>query len=415
MNTYIITFLGTIAKPTDYKYKDVPYNAEIFPQALVRLCEFDRMYVLVTKEAKEKTYPKLEALQDDRIEPIDIEDGETVDQMWKNFDKVVGKFEENDKVIFDITHGARSIPFLAFLFAAYLKVAKTVEIVEVYYGALVFSEPGNGQVIQMGEFVSMLDWMSATQRFIDLGDGNGLVQLLKKVTIENEDLKAIVLKTAEAIELVSDALIYIRPIEVMSGATELLELIGQLEKEGQGILALKPFFLLCRQIEQKYGELALKDSTTKSKLYSNLQCQLKIIEWYQGHQQQVKSIVLARELHILALAYYLQMDPFDRNVRSKCADILNENNNNSDFDKYKDKKFLLIAWGQVREPRNDYAHVGYTRGNKPIKELKNEIDGIIGESKQQLKKFLEAAKTKRGKHNHSATTRHPKPPKLRSK
>jgi CRISPR-associated (Cas) DxTHG family len=415
MATYIITFLGLNPRPMKYEFEGETYSAQVFPEALMNFVSFDRMFVCVTKKAKEETYPILKRLGDKRIEPIDFADGETTKQMWQNFTEIVNRFQPGDKVIFDITHAARSIPFLTFLFSAYLKVAKDVEILNVYYGAPVFSNsppppssardesktliavnPAPAPVIQLGEFVSMLDWMSATQRFVDLGDGNGLVKLLQGLTIADASLRELVEQMAGAIEMVSDALIYIRPIEVMSAAAQLHALIPQLNVASQDLPELQPFLLLSEQIDKKYESLALVDPLKDFNLFDNLSCQLSIINWYQEHQQQIKSIVLARELFISILAYWLQQDPFDYDFRNYCPAILRSPELEPAFNDFADKTMLLKVWKQIKNPRNEYAHVGCTRSYKPIQELKADIDRTINQSKDCLQWFLDSARTRQG-------------------
>jgi CRISPR-associated (Cas) DxTHG family len=411
MAKYIITFLGVFAKTTVYEFEGEQYTARVFPEALINFIEFDRMYVCVTKQAKEKTYPILEELGDHRIEPIDIADGETTEQMWQNFNKIVEKFQPGDKVIFDITHAARSIPFLTFLFSAYLKVAKDVEILNVYYGASVFGIPSPqslsnenpssvpveapkpAPVIKLGEFVSMLDWMSATQQFTTLGDGNGLVTLLRSLQIQHDELSQIVEEMAKAIELVSDALIYIRPIEAMKAAAKIQQLVPQIKLAGCELAELQPFLLLVDQINDKYKILALAEPKEFQNRHQYLSRQLDMISWYQDHKQQIKSIVLARELFVSILAYWLKNDPFDSNVRVRCGSVLNNKElRDTEFDRFESRTIIWTAWISVRDPRNEYAHVGCTHYYKPIQELKDDIDRIINQSKDCLQKFLAEAK-----------------------
>jgi CRISPR-associated (Cas) DxTHG family len=398
MATYIITFLGLRPQLAEYNFQEEKITAEVFPNALMKVIDFDRMYVCVTALAKEQTFPILAKLNDDRIEAVDIEDGEDTTQMWKNFNTIVSKFKPQDKVIFDITHAARSIPFLTFLFSAYLKVAKQVEIIDVYYGALVFAsppqssplpsnqEPKSATVIKMGGFVSMLDWMSATERFLDLGDGNKLVELLRSLTekIEDSPLKTTVETTASAIGRVSDALIYIRPMEVMESVAELKELIPEIESQGRDLPQLQPFLLLCEQIIERYKNLALNEPFRTENIKQNLQCQLEMMTWYQKNQQQVKSIVLGRELFVSTLAFWLRLDPFTKDDRKQSEYILNWQEkceqkkefrtNLEQFKSKQDRDKIKKCWRKTADLRNNYAHAGMNKNPKNIKDIQKEID-----------------------------------------
>ena len=185
--TKIITFLGDRgAMQTTYSYKENSYIGGVFAEALRQFCKYDTMLVCVTEKAKINTWPVLEALQDPRIQAIDILTGRTTEEMWKNFQTITEYVHEGDSVIFDITHGLRSLPFLVFLFAAYLKAAKNVTIAAIYYGAFELGDSKNNvpaPVIDLSEFVSMIDWITATNQFVKIGDGRELAKLLKSAKL----------------------------------------------------------------------------------------------------------------------------------------------------------------------------------------------------------------------------------------
>ena len=168
IKTKIITFLGKYPRETIYSHSARTYKGQVFAEALHQFCEYDTMLVCVTEEAKATTWPLLEALRDERIKPIDIPTGRTTEEMWETFKIITQYVDEDDRVIFDITHGLRSLPFLVFLFAAYLKAAKNVTIAAIYYGAPELSDTPNNvpaPVIDLSEFVSMIDWITATNQF----------------------------------------------------------------------------------------------------------------------------------------------------------------------------------------------------------------------------------------------------------
>jgi CRISPR-associated (Cas) DxTHG family len=418
MATYIIAFIGTA--PSDkyyrYTYQGKAADGRVFPEALRKLIDVDRMYVCVTEDARNKNWHIL--ADDDGIEAIDIPDGKNPEELWRIFDKIKDIFSEKDEVIFDITQGYRSLPFLSFIFAAYLKVAKTVQISSVLYGALEQGKPSEIEgiekivpVIQIGEFVSMFDWMSCTQRFVDLGDGNGLAQLLRKIDVPDLELKSIVDKTANAIERVSDSLIYIRPMEVMESVAELKDLIPEIETQGRYLPQLQPFLLLCEKIVDRYENLALAKPLVPNHLEQNLQCQLRMMTWYQKHQQQVKSIMLGRELFVSILMYWQgDREIFDYKTR-KPAEVILNGKKGTDFDLFPDSQTIKDTWKKSTELRNDFAHTGMSSAPESIDSLKQKIDGVIEEIQICLDNFLAAASDREVYSIPLATTR----PKPRSK
>ncbi|MFK0730105.1 MAG: TIGR02221 family CRISPR-associated protein, partial [Gloeotrichia echinulata HAB0833] len=285
----IITFLGIKPQKTTYIFEGKNYDGEVFAEALHQFCNYDSMLVCVTSEAKKTTFPILERLEDERIQAVDIPIGETNEQMWETFKIITQNVNENDHVIFDITHGLRSLPFLVFLFAAYLKAAKNITIKAIYYGASELKASNNGiaPVIDLSEFVSMIDWITATERFVEIGDGQALANLLKTAipsSIELRDnpasrpLRSQLEKTAKSIENISLALNVTRPIETMQSATKLEEILKQAEPSF--VERAKPFSLLSKRVVKEYGQFALEDPTDQAALAENLWLQLQMIEWY---------------------------------------------------------------------------------------------------------------------------------------
>ncbi|MBE9049402.1 TIGR02221 family CRISPR-associated protein [Nostocales cyanobacterium LEGE 11386] len=390
----IITFLGIQAKKTRYSFEGKNYDGEVFPEALHQFCDYDSMLVCVTSEAKNKTFSTLKKLEDKRIQAVDIPNGETTEQMWETFKNITEKVNENDHVIFDITHGLRSLPFLVFLFAAYLKAAKNVTIEAIYYGAWELGSSNNGiaPVINLSEFVSMIDWLTATERFVEIGDGQALANLLKTAIPSSDELRnnpasrplrSNLEKTAKSIENISLALNVTRPIETMESATKLEEILKQAATSFAE--RAKPFSLLSERVVREYGQFALEDPKDKAALAENLWLQLQMIEWYIQRDRIVQAVTLAREWLISVLVLRFDESMFDNhNSRKPVEDAIN-----NAVEKGKssprpitpsrcDDKFaalpqaneLVTVWNQMTQLRNDIAHVGMNLAPQPALKLK---------------------------------------------
>ena len=181
----VITFLGTKRQATQYSLGNQIYTGDVFAQALRQFLEFDQMLVFVTESARREVYPVLEALKDERIKPVDIPIGETPDEIWDIFEKLTCQIDEKDEVSFDITHGLRSIPFLVFLAAAFLKSAKQVSIKRIYYGAFELRKgsqenPGPAPIIDLSELITLLDWLNASEQFMKFGNASQLAARLRQ-------------------------------------------------------------------------------------------------------------------------------------------------------------------------------------------------------------------------------------------
>ncbi|MCL1466530.1 TIGR02221 family CRISPR-associated protein [Argonema galeatum] len=411
--TKIIAFLGKYPKETVYSYGDRAYKGQVFAEALHQFCQYDTMLVCVTEEAKATAWPVLEALKDSRIKPIDIPTGRTTEEMWETFKIITQHVDEGDRVIFDITHGLRSLPFLVFLFAAYLKEAKTVTIAAIYYGAFELGDSKNNApapVIDLSEFVSMIDWLTATTRFVKIGDGQPLANLLKSAIPSNAELRDNpearplrdqLKKAAETIEQISLALSITRPIETMQSATKLEEILQQ--SAPSFAQRAKPFSLLSQKVVNEYGQFALATPTEPAAFAESLRLQLKMIKWYLDRDKVVQATTLAREwlISVLVLKFGLGDQMFNNRTGRKCVeDALNNATEklrlnprqitagecDEQFNALPEAAELAQVWNQMTELRNDIAHVGMNPQPKTAANLKEKAVGLY----PKLEKIVQA-------------------------
>ncbi len=288
----IITFLGKRPTLISYSFQGRVIKGEVFAKALRGFVDFDRMLVFTTPEAHTTTWPVLAELNDARIREIPITIGASNEEMWKLFDAVISQINEGETVIFDITHGLRSIPFLAFLFAAYLKTAKQVTIEAIYYGAFELGDEKKdipAPVIDLSEYVTMLDWITATDQFVQTGNAIRLANLL-----ESREKNA-----AEALRSVSRAAFLTQPFSLSKEAQKLQ---AELKKAASSFVhTSQPFTILAEKVVQTFTPFVLPEEISKDvpvpfeageELLSR---EWDLIEWYYSHGQWMQALTLARE------------------------------------------------------------------------------------------------------------------------
>ncbi|WP_054521404.1 TIGR02221 family CRISPR-associated protein [Thermanaerothrix daxensis] len=296
MGHTVITFLGVNPQEVDYEYQGKTYTGKVFAEALVQCLKFDRMLVLTTPEAKEKTFPLLQKYGDSRIQEVPIPTGKTEAEMWEIFDAVIRHVPESEEVTFDITHGLRSIPFLVFLFAAYLQSAKQVQIRAILYGALeigVISEETKRKrapVVDLSSFATMLRWINAADQFVQTGNASRLANLLKQR------------KAAETLEQISEAAFLCQPITLMEKAAELRP---NLEAAAQSFkITSQPFSVLSERILETFEAFGLKNPLNNYGEF--LEREWQLICWYHDHGQLIQALTLTREFLIDVVNYRLE-------------------------------------------------------------------------------------------------------------
>lgn len=112
---------------------------------------------------------------------VDIPDGRNEKEIWDIFLRVFEVIQEEDEVIFDITHAFRSIPMLAIVVLNYARIMKNITLQGIYYGALeVLGSIAEAKkrppekrivpVLDLTSFDHLMEWSVATDRFLGSGD-----------------------------------------------------------------------------------------------------------------------------------------------------------------------------------------------------------------------------------------------------
>jgi CRISPR-associated Csx2 family protein len=115
------------------------------------------------------------------VRPVSIPDGNSNEEIWEIFKIVFDCLENEDCVVFDITHAFRSIPMLAVVLLNYAKVLKNVRIGGIYYGA--FEKLGSiakvrempvaqrdAPILDLAALDSLMEWTIGIDRFTKAGD-----------------------------------------------------------------------------------------------------------------------------------------------------------------------------------------------------------------------------------------------------
>lgn len=314
----LITFLGKRPQRTAYSFNGQTYQGQVFAEALRQFADFDEMLVFTTEEAKATTWPVLENLHDARIRQIPIPIGANEAELWELFNTLTEQVEQNDSLIFDITHGLRSIPFLVFLAAAYLKEARNVTIEAIYYGAFELRDEKEGRpapVIDLSGFVTLLDWLTATNQFIHTGDGRYLAQLLKsndlfehpqrQLTPAERDAEAVSKRIRRAALAIEDTTAAILTSLIPHTERASWNLISRLKQAADDLTTIAPpYRLLAERVRTTYAPLA-QEYPMSQNIAVDLQLQLAMTRWYldKGHIPQAGTLM--REWLVSAVGYRL--------------------------------------------------------------------------------------------------------------
>src|SRR6266542_58752 len=389
----LLTFVGVNDyEEVKYAYKGETLETELFAEALSRWHTPTRIIAFLTPIAKESgNWNKLQK-RIPGIAGVDIPNGNSEAELWQIFSKMTESLDEQDEVIFDITHAFRSIPMLALLATSFLRTAKNVKLKAILYGAYdARDEEKRVPVFDLTPFVSLLDWITATNQFIRNGEGAELAGLLKTYP------DASVQRLTESIEKISDGLRLLRPLDVMKRAAELPQLFA----DANTVISqnIPPFGLLAQNVERRYGVFGISNPDPQRDAKDILARQVRIIEWYLEKGQIVQCLSLAREWVPSLLCLHFNLDPTERDNREdmellliggkrkdRAGNTVAESPRLSQWSPVPEGRRLKILWNNepfnLASLRNDVLHSGFRKNRKDIDEIKELTEKIVTDLKE---------------------------------
>ncbi|MGQ4646587.1 TIGR02221 family CRISPR-associated protein [Lyngbya aestuarii] len=401
-----ISFLGFT------KYQDTTYlnpingkgfTTPFFQEALVEFYQPKTLYVLLTKTvetciprgATETNWSSLQKLLADKVDlqPIyNVPQENSTDDIWKLFEILTSRLQPNDHVVFDITHGFRSLPVLALIAVSYLRVVRNVKIEGLVYGAWEArnKETNESPTFDLMPIVSLLEWTTATDQFIKTGNGQALASLLHNSNTKTEHL-------ATSINDIAQGLRLLRPMDVMREAASLPNHIA----EATPIVSksIPPFATLLGRVEKDYGNFGLANPdehilTAKASLLR----QLEMVKWYAEKGQTVQALSMAREWLPSLLCYHFSLDPqVEKPNRAEMELLLaggklkDQDGNTIQESLYLEqwsniqknrRKQLNNLWGgqfNLANLRNDVLHSGFRKKPKSAEDIVQQTKEIVEE------------------------------------
>ncbi|MCX8063184.1 MAG: TM1812 family CRISPR-associated protein, partial [Anaerolineales bacterium] len=273
---------------------------------------------------------------------------------------------------------------------AYLKAAKRVTIEAVYYGALDMQRDGVAPVIDLSKFVQMLDWLTATEQFIQTGNARQLVGLLQEAEQHKDKRLTPVAKT---LERVSQAAFLCQPFTLMEAIEDLGPTLDKAEETLSQVAP--PFHLLSKEITGEFDSFKADFPAEHRRV---LRAEYRLIRWYIEKNQLIQAMSLAREFIIDGIQYKftgkLDRGSFARGPRSEfekavsglpkvggpspqgtgkfAEDHLNDYGRKiylNDNGNWNERDLIIKAWGDLEGIRNGLDHAEHQKEPIPLNTL----------------------------------------------
>lgn len=398
----LLTFLGVGEyRPVTYIWGNRKYVTNLFPTALAAWLNPSAVLVLLTAEARQHanwTQLREELADKVALTPVDIPSGKSEAELWQIFGTLADCLNEGDAVAFDVTHAFRSIPLLSLLVAAYLRVAKSVCLQHLFYGAFEARQPASAPpqptdrapVFDLSPFLTLLDWVTATDKFVKSGDGRELAELLQAAhrlpwtaaaSPDPAALPRFLQGLGSSLNTLSQALLLARPCEIARNATALVQRLKDAGPEAAQWA--RPFTVLLERTRTAYEPFT--DNTLAS--------QRDLVRWYIEHGYLFQGVALAREWVVSWTCACLGQDQITD--REEVEEALNQAARRkrggsmpepspllADLEALPDKPLLLETWDSVNDLRNDIAHCGHRSQPRPTSRIVQAAGGLLGKLDQ---------------------------------
>lgn len=441
MRNVFLSFLGTndYLPCTYYRDEDnfESRNVRFVQEATIRLCcgdwgEKDRILIFTTADAYRKNWLDdghvghktgeilerqglKKCLADANLKcpviRIEIPEGKSEAEIWAIFSIVFRALEQDDEVIFDITHAFRSIPMLAIVILNYAKVMKNVALTGIYYGAFeVLGSQYDAKNIPVDQrqvpiydltaFDQLLDWCAAVDRFAAAGDAalintlarTGLKKILTETQGKNRNAAAI-RDVGRNLETFCQILATCREDEISPIAEKLKSKMEECENT-HVIPPFQPLFGMLREGVEGFTGDRISDGIAAA-------------NWCINHNLIQQGATILREVVINYLVTRNKQDVNNHQERELAAFGINVafremhggQSTNSEEDRSKGAEAyveicsqepeLVNIWGPLSKLRNDLNHAGHVKDPKQASGFSKQLPILI----QMLQNAIEDRST----------------------
>lgn len=309
MAKVFISFLGIgnlNAKQGEPGYDELTYRFEenareyktMFAQRAIiekhGASSFDRICLMMTSDSKEKHRDLLLAelvaigcnaqqfVEDDSITP-----NQNAEQQWEWFDSLQKLIQKDDEVVFDFTHGFRSVPIIFSTAISFLQKVKSFTLLNAYYGYIISKPDKKGEIIDMAKFYRINQWADGVSRLIDTADASKLAELAE----EGKKDGFATLSDPELVKALYTLTDLIRNIDVKNIAEQADKALGLIQLKKQQCSGADAQLL--NMVVDKFKDLAITINKPYNLKY--FQLQLLLIETLLKHELYMQAFTVMRE------------------------------------------------------------------------------------------------------------------------
>jgi CRISPR-associated Csx2 family protein len=253
------------------------------------------------------------------VQRYDIPDGKDEAEIWLIFQSVFDTLNPEDEIIFDITHGFRSIPMLFMALVGYARLLKKITVSGIYYGA--FESLGSrfdvekieetqriAPIFDLTSFGQLIKWTEATQSFVLNGSAKEFAELTRKGigpvlrdSKGQDQVAAAIGDISRSMDMISSNLLVNRGADIIRyDYHQVATRLAMLEDKD---IFIRPFAPLLAQIKTKI------QGFTKNDIHNGF----KAVEWCVQHGLYQQAITMLQETMV---TFFLDRENRDWGVKA---------------------------------------------------------------------------------------------------
>ncbi len=398
----VISFLGTSKYEEAYyvfKGEKSKQKYQFIQEALVEFfCkdwkDDDEFVIFMTEKAKKKNWLGKNESQEANFEiglkeklleikkrlnknfkiiEVIIPEGEKEEELWEIFGKIYENTEENDSIIFDVTHSFRTIPMVTLIILNYLKFIKNIEITRIVYGQMhSLSNNENEKSIQILDFTTMwnlMEWTIAVERFLQTGNANKIKELtegelLPYLKNTPEHLGSKVRNLINSLYYFTQNVSTSREGKFKGNIEKIKNLLPEAKKELKKLKPLGPRLEpLLDKVYDRFSTMNCNDE---------ISCGLEVSKWCLDNGYIQQGITILRETIVnYVIINILNNNELNKPEYREIGEImLNFRDENLPKD-------LLDLWKEIGDYRNDINHAGWRENPHDSQDFHSKLKEFI--------------------------------------
>ncbi|SDL41694.1 CRISPR-associated protein, TM1812 family [Clostridium cochlearium] len=350
-----------------------------------------------------------------KVRDVDIPNAKNTEEIWSVFDIILESIQDNDEIIFDITHSFRSIPMLVLVVLNYAKVLKNIDINAIYYGAYEGRVKENDKeiapIINLTAFNQLLEWSQAFNSFLEYGNSQQINKLAKKVLkskLRNKDKEAFMIRDfVDRLNEFTNCIYTCRgkisndnksnnKNSIGIAYKNMSKFIDILVNKEDFEMEIRPLVPLFRKVKNRTEGFNQED---------NLNTGLAVVKWSIDNNLTQQAYTALEETLKTYVCVRFNMDETDVEMREEVATkALRIKSMCISEDKWKVKKehrdkikyivenlddSIKKISGSVNKLRNDINHFGYSEDVSNYEKLNSNIKNLYEKLKETINKELE--------------------------